>query len=369
MSNFELTGPDGKVYDVEADDMSKAVKDLARYRQDQMNQSYTKEANEAPFWAKPFMAADDVARVGADTLSLGFLDKVLDKYKGGDEQSLRTNAAKNRMGWAGTATEGAALAAALPTAIPKAVAAVGGGRAVRAATGALTGATEGAAYGGVSAAGHDQDVPEGSTIGGITGVFGPALGSAINKTTKKIGETFFGKNYQPPPYRVEDISKIQNPSRIQQVSAAMTEATDKAAKQTNPIAKQKAYVDAFEEIPRRSLTKPQQEQLLRITQGDLGTDASRVIGKFLSDKMTMGTAGVGAAAGSGGIIPGILAAAGTGIAGNIVQRASLGGTKEAAETLRQMVYGTPQFRGPISEATKAKFAHIARQLGLDLNAE
>lgn len=369
MPKFELTGPDGKVYDVEAADMSQAVKDLGRYRQDQMNQAFTKEANDAPAWAKPFMALQDVARVGQDTLSLGFLDKFADKMGGtGDEQSLKTAAAKNRMGWAGTGLEAASLAGALPTAIPKVVRAIGGGPAVRTTTGALTGATEGAAYGGGSAVGHDQDVSEGSAIGGITGVLGPVIGSAINKGAKKFGETFLGKNYEPPKYRVEDISKINNPNRIQQVAAANTEATDAAAKLTNPIAQQKAYVNAFDDIPRRSLTKPQQEQLLRVTEGDLGTDASRVFGKFLGDKFTAGAAGVGAGS-AGGPIPGLLTAGGVAGAGNIMQRMSLGGTKEAAQVLRQMVHGTPQFRGPVSEATKAKFAHMARQLGLDLNAE
>lgn len=366
MPNFELTGPDGKVYDVEAADMATAVKDLNRYRQDQMNKAFTKEADEAPAWAKPFMALQDVARVGQDTLSLGFLDKFADKMGGtGDEQSMKTAAAKNRMGWAGTGLEAATLAGALPTAIPKVVRAVGGGPAVRTLTGAATGATEGAGYGAATAAGHDQDVAEGSAIGGVTGILGPTVGAAINKGVKKFGETFLGKNYNPPNYRVEDISKFDKPSRIQRVSAAMTEATDEAAKRTNPIAKQSAYVDAFENIPRRELTKPQQSELLRVVQGDLGTDATRVGGKFLGDKFVAGGAGFA----TGSPILGLLAAAGTSGAGNALQRMSLGGTKEAAENLRRMVYGVPEFRGPVSEATKAKFAHMARQLGLDLNAD
>jgi hypothetical protein len=48
---------------------------------------------------------------------------------------------------------------------------------------------------------------------------------------------------------------------------------------------------------------------------------------------------------------------------------SAGGTQEAIQNLRRMMYGTPRFVGPVSEAAKVRFSNAARQLGLDLTDE
>jgi hypothetical protein len=372
MPKFTIKAPDG-TYEVEAADMQQAIADMNTHRQQQMNKSYVDEANRAPEWAKPFMAFGDVGRVGADTLTLGAFDKVLDKLNASDEQSMRTEAAKNRMGWAGTALTAGGAAAALPTAVPRMVGAIGGGPAVRTVTGLLGGAGEGAAAGGVTAQMHgrpefgkEADVSKGASYGGVGGILGQAVGGLVNKGTRMVNEKLLGKVYEPPTYNVTKLGN--NPDPMRRVNVATTEAADAAKLASGPLAKQAAIKNEFGKIDASGFSKNEKEALAKVLQDDIGTKSTKVLGKYVGDKMVAaGATGAGLATGNPlTALAGILASTGGGYA---LKRGSLGGTQEAAQDLRRLMYGIPKFKGPVSAEAKARLGNVARQLGLDLGPE
>ena len=121
MPKFEIATPDGKRWEVESPDVETANKDLTKFRQESLNQEYVKSANAAPEWAKPFMAAQDIAVPMADTLTSGFGTKAVKKVFGG-EPEMNVEAMRNRSGWAGTTADVAAMARFLPSAVNRSVA-------------------------------------------------------------------------------------------------------------------------------------------------------------------------------------------------------------------------------------------------------
>lgn len=366
MPTFRFTGNDGVSYDVEADTPDKAAKDFGAFRQDQMNQAFVSEADKAPFWAKPFMAGSDVGRVGIDTITQGWGDRFADYMKGNQEsddtEAMKTKAARNRMGWAGTAAEAATLAGALPTAVPKVVGMVGGGPAIRTGVAALTGATEGGALGTVNALGHKEDPTTGGVIGAATGGAMPLIGGLLNKGAQKFNELRYGQSYTPPPYNITTLGK--SPDRMQRVNVATTKAQDKSRTADNPLAEQSAYRSEFAKIPPRQFTPAQKEMLDQIVRGDFGTKASGKLGEYISDKLVAAGAMAGAGGWEGAGLAGLLTAG-----GHLLKKGSLGGTKEAAQNLRRSVYGYPQPPTPFSPNVSARTGAVARQLGLEANRD
>lgn len=362
MPDFVMTAPDGTKYKVTADTPEAAATDFGRFRQDEMNKAFVAEAEKAPAWAKPFMAGSDVGRVGIDTITQGLGDKFADYMAGTDTEAMKTKAARNRMGWAGTAAEAATIAGALPTAVPKVVGMVGGGPAVRTVTGALTGGTEGATLGTINAATHGEDPTTSGTIGGVTGMLGPIIGSAVNKGKQKFNELLYGQSYNPPPYKITTLGK--NPDRMQRVNVATTKAEDKAKLASGPLAEQSAYRQEFAKLPSKQFTPAQRELLDKIVRGDFGTKATGKLGEYISDKLVA----AGAMAGAGGLEGGLLAAGLTG-AGHLLKKGSLGGTKEAAQNLRQSVYGYPNLPTPMTPSRSGKLGSIMRQTGMEINRD
>ena len=358
MPDFILTAPDGAKYKVTADTPEQAASDFKGFRQQEMNQAFMDEAKNASFLGSFLPAARDVGRVGLDAVTLGGADTLADYMQGTDTEAMMTKAAKNRMGWAGTALETGAIAGALPTAVPKVVAKVGGGPAVRTGTTALTGGVEGTTLGATNAYLHDEDPTTGGIIGGATGILGPLAGSLINKGTRKAKEWWYGQSYDPPKYNVTALGK--NPDRMQRVNVATTKAEDKARLADDPLGVQSAYRSEFSKLTPKQFTEPQRAELEKIVRGDFGTKATSKLGQYISDKLVA----AGAMAGTGGLEGGLVAAGLTG-GGNLLKRASLGGTKEAAQNLRRSVYGYPQPPAPVSPEAAARAAAVARQLGLE----
>ena len=368
MGTFKIKTHDGE-YQAEADSVEQAIKDVNAFRQDELQKRQAQTVESSPPWAKPFYAAQDVGRVGINAVGLGIPDFLSDKFSGTDEQRMLTEAAKRRMGWAGTAAEGAALVGALPTAVPKVVGMVGGGPAVRTLTGAVTGGTEGALAGGVTAATHDQSVPEGAGIGGATGVLGPLAGSIANKGVQKFNELFRGQTYAAPTYNVTKLGT--NPDPMRRVNVATTKGEQEAARfPVSPSKQQSAIKSEFADLQSKNIkgfSKAEKEALDKIVKGDPGTIGAEVIGKYLSDKIVTTGAGGLAGVSSGGVLPGLMAAAGTGLAGFGAKKAALAGTRESVQDLRRLLYGVDKFKGPISDTAKGKLAAAARQLGIDYN--
>jgi len=194
----------GVTYNVEGtEDPAEAVKHAQEFAQQDLNKKAQTEYSEASAMAKPFMAAQDVARTVADTASLGYADKFADYMKppipGEPSQSQITKAIRSRMGGADIGADVATTMFAAPTAVPKVVKALGGGPIARAITGGAAAATEGGILGGVSAAGHDRPVAEGVGAGMTAGVGGQALSGMLTKPVNAAANWFAGANKALPP--------------------------------------------------------------------------------------------------------------------------------------------------------------------------
>lgn len=118
-------------------------------------------------------ALDDNVRLAANGISFGFLDKAL-----GAEDRAKTNAARERQGVTGMASE-ALGSMALPMGAARAGASVANIPLRGAALAAPT--VEGAGYGALSALGNDKSVGEGAAWGAGLGMLGQAVGAGVNK--------------------------------------------------------------------------------------------------------------------------------------------------------------------------------------------
>lgn len=122
---------------------------------------------------------DDTARLAASGLSFGFIDKLAGTTEGGTEAArARTQEARDRQGVRGAAVEiggsmlpaGAAVKAGLTaTRLPGMIGRAGGM------------ALDGAAYGGLTAAGNDQDIATGALTGAAFGKAGELVGKGVGR--------------------------------------------------------------------------------------------------------------------------------------------------------------------------------------------
>ena len=316
MPSFELTSPDGGRYQVEADSVEQAVKDLHGFRQQEVNKAGVDQANAAPWWAKPFMAAGDAAQTAVDTISGGLvpagIDKATDYFKGTqgtDTEQMKVAAARNRMGWAGTGLDAIAMARLgvglpmIPTMVPKILAAAGGGPAARTIIGSTAAAGEGAGYGAVNAATHDEDIGAGTAIGAGAGILGNVVGNIANRGKKFIDENIRGINYDAPQYNLKKLPTNKPPTAMDFVNVANTEAARKVNLSSDPMAFQKDYARTFSKMqdtaPRGTFTKDQRDLTNTVVNPDLATQAFGKVGDFMSNKMVASGAGLGTGVATG----------------------------------------------------------------------
>jgi hypothetical protein len=130
--------------------------------------------DDRPWYSKAGRFADDLARLAANTVTLGGADR-LAGWAGGEgveAERAKTEAARQRAGWYGTAAEvGSAFAAPW-------------GRLSRLAPGGVLGRTaaaglEGAGIGAAGAALQDKDISAGATTGAIFGAAGQPVSEAL----------------------------------------------------------------------------------------------------------------------------------------------------------------------------------------------
>jgi len=369
----------GKEYDIHgASSVEEALKHAQKFRQDELNQKFIKNANEAPEWAKPLMAIQDAALTGIDTVSAGTVPWAVDKLTGGDEAAMTTEAAKNRMGWAAPALNAGLFARFIPSAVTKAVKYMGGGPAAKTLVGTTVAGGEGGAYGAVDAATHGQDVGTGTGLGILGGAGGYQIGSAINKGYKK----FKGIDDIPANAGIKVMPK--NPSNLDRAEISFNQAKAKASRADDVLAQQKAVTATAEKLaqtPKGSGTTPlyspgQVALLNKIAGGDPATNAARKFGNYLDNKIVGATAGIGgglAGGAAGGPLAGIL----TGLAttgavtggANILKRVSAAGTEEQLQNLRRTMFKVPKYMGPVSVAERNRIAKMARQGLLDTQDE
>lgn len=171
---------------------------------------------------KAFQAADDLARIGADTASFGFADPAIGYFTGADERA-KTKAARDRAGWAGTGMD---VVTALETA-PNLLA----GKLLPAAKGAWPAVqrafgygAEGAGQAAVSALGHGERDPAqllmDAGIGGTLGAAGSAIGGKVGswlerrraKANQPYKDTQAVKDASSAKYKVVDQSGAHYPA-------------------------------------------------------------------------------------------------------------------------------------------------------------
>lgn len=154
---------------------------------------------EAPWYAQAGQAADDLARLAANSATFGYADK-LAGYLGGEgtaAERARTEQARERAGSAGTATElGAGLVG--PLAVSKAGLSLAG-NVPRVVNNLLTrsaaAGVEGAGWGALNAAGNDQDLATGAGLGAVAGAAGQPIGEALARAIGGAAGLF---NKRPP---------------------------------------------------------------------------------------------------------------------------------------------------------------------------
>lgn len=182
------------------------------------------EFEDGPTWAKPIVAASDIASGLSDSMTFGFGDKAaasisaLMGTKPYDEALAenrgRTQAAADRSGWAGTAAN---IGGALATGKLATDAGITASKIIPEGTGLMTrllsaagiGGLEGAAYGALDASGHDQDVKSGALTGAALGAGVNTASEAAVSAAGKILEKIRGTNKAPS---IDDLKSTERTS-------------------------------------------------------------------------------------------------------------------------------------------------------------
>lgn len=179
------------------------IEDLHAQPQEQP-QAAPEPQDERPWYEKAGEAVGDTVRLMADAGSFGMADRLAGYMSGEgvEAERAKTEEARKRAGWAGTAAEmvgggGAALGLAkkgLTAArlVPGSATGLGGAIGRTAAM-----AADGAAMGAASAAGHDEDVGTGAILGAGAGAAGKVIGDAVTGTVKGAASVFNRKPVVP----------------------------------------------------------------------------------------------------------------------------------------------------------------------------
>ena len=348
MGTYEVVGPDGHKYEVEAGSIEEAPGVLKGHLQQEINQKAQTEYDAAT-WARPFMAIDDVARVAGDALTMGGLDKLI-----GGTAAMETEARKARMGSAAIPAE-IAGGMLLPTGAPTAIAKVGGGPIVRGVTGMLAGGATGGAQGATSAYMHDQPVVEGAITGGAAGAAGQGVSGILGNTVNKVAKWWKGVDDSLPAASIKNVPPApgkktvapSNPAR--RVEAAAARAEQAGGRPSD-------FVASFKGMNQGKLSPDILTDIRNITHGDLGTRAAKGVSRAAYGASLPGLV-TGVHAGIPSLLASATAAPAVGYAANY---AAGQGTKEGVEMLRRKLLNQPKFSGPISKEAQDKVSRLVR---------
>lgn len=204
MAVFELQGPDGSIYEVEAPDEASAVAGFQRAIPPQpaalqaqpQPQPAAQSQSDQPWYSKLGQAADDIVRLGANAATLGLADRFAG-WAGGDglqAEQAKSQAASDRAGLAGTVAQiggtmlpAGTLAKGVSAAVP-ALANAGGIFGLAGRTGSM--AAQGAALGATEAAIGDKNIGEGAAYGGLAGALGNVAGEGLSAGVRKVAGAF-----------------------------------------------------------------------------------------------------------------------------------------------------------------------------------
>src|SRR3954470_16248102 len=340
MGDYTVTMPDGQQYKAEGETAEAAHANVQEFLKQERVDASKKEYDDAPLTSKARMLIGDPLQQFTHGLTAGLFDKGFDAATGANS-AAETQAAGDRIGPVATGAARMAGAVMLPSGVPKAVAAVGGGPVVRGLIGGGTAAAEGGAYGGLDAYSEGESVPKGMLGGAVGGAVGQQVGQAVGNTVNKAVKYAKGINDAAPARNMTTFGNIKTPTAKDMVDVAAARATHTGAKKGTAEATQSAQRSEFGKLltgpDKGSFTPVQRDRMGKIVYGDKGTKIAETTGGFLGDKLLASGLGIGTGAGTG-VIPGIMATGGTLFAGKQLRVDSAKATKEAVESLRQLMY-------------------------------
>jgi hypothetical protein len=356
MATYQITQPDGSVYEADADNPESAHKIIKDHIQQNLNESVQKKFDDAPMWAKPLIAAHDVGSTALSSATLGGWDKAMGLITGRDEAAM-SEAIRNRMGGAQYAADflGGAVS---PTGVGSAVARVGGGPLARAITGGIAATGEGALQGGVQSAIKGEDIVPGTLAGAAGGAAGQGIAGLLAKPANAVSRWWQGAKDALPAPGVANIGSVSN---VTGNKAAVARKVEQAARDaTNAGGTAKDFRDAFSAINPTFMPKDQRALLSTVSEGDLGTKIPGAIAKGMEKAQTpLGI--LSAVAGTKSIPAGMALAAGGYAAPAVLRSMEKSGTDASVEALRRATLGLPKFPDFISETVKARLGQGARR--------
>lgn len=365
MGEFTVTMPDGSKFKAEGDTAEAAHANVQEFLKQERVDASKKEYDDAPITSKARMLIGDPLQQFTHGLTAGMFDKGFDAVTGANS-AAETQAAGDRIGPVATGAARMGGAVMLPSGVPKAVTAVGGGPVVRGLIGGGTAAAEGGVYGGVNAYSEGESVPKGILGGAVGGAVGQQVGQAVGNTANRVVKYAKGINDAAPARNMTTFGNIQSPTAKDMVDVAAARATHTGSMKGTAEATQAAQRSEFGKLltgpDKKMFTPVQRDRMGKIVYGDAGTKLAETTGDMLGDKLL--ASGLGAGVGFGtGVIPGILATGATLAAGKGLRKDSATATKEAVDSLRQLMYKKKPFKGPMSPAKIRTLGQGAGYLG------
>jgi len=345
MATFDITRPDGSVWEVDANSPEEAHKMLNDKLQGERNVKEQQEFKDLPTWQKPLKAADDLARTTADFFTAGMLDRLL-----GGENVAKTEAARSRAGGADIAANVVGGVAAIPSAVPRVIGAVGGGPLARGIVGTGVAAGEGALQGGIQAAGHERDIGPEVAGGAVLGGLGQATAGVMSAPVNWLGKQM-GINALPKATQIPKGVSIASAPPFQRVEHAAARAGDNAANVQRE----------FKRVSPAGMSETEVSLLRQVQHGDPGTKAARAIRDLMEGRVGQALTGGGLIGGiTSGNLPLMAASVAPLAVGPLAGKSAGMGTKEAADALRRAMRGKPKYEGILSPDAQSRIGRGLR---------
>lgn len=414
---FKFTSPDGKEYLVTVPEEATAEEAYSKL-QEQISESIRTEYAVMPWYQKAGVAADDVMRIGADSLSFGGADRIASALPGGgslEEERFRTEAARTRAGGAAIPIDVLAalgIGRVLPSAIDPVVKAIGGPAGVRAVTGGTVAATETGVLGGLESQIRDQDLSQGIVEGILAGPIGHSIGGLAKKgkeaynwvfgskpkavenpvpvstpkstapapaATPVFGKNIEGGNVAPKktptrrPTKADKARQARDAARTDFVTA-FDDAVSRATLQSKGATSRgfdRAITDDIQNIINNkalmeSATDAERDAMIRIVTGDPAVKAGRSVGRIPTFQGMMGGAGVGAGTSflTGNIPLGVTLAGAVPTAGVLGRATANRGARNLTKQASDIVHSVPPPTPAITKKMQEDLANVIRLMGI-----
>ena len=351
---FNINGIQYKVENAKS--FEEAQKGAQEQYHEDLSQKAKSEFSEAPTWAKPFMAAQDIGRSALDTFTMGGVDKFADYMSppasGQPSQGDITRAVRSRMGGADIGADIAA-GVAQPSAVPGLVARMGGAPLVRKGVGLLGSALEGGAYGAGSALGHDENAASGAISGAAGGMLGRTIADTLAYPVNKVAKWWTGaSDALPISGGATRVTKKTSPEK--RVETAVARAERDGGRPSD-------YREQFEAVRKSGMpgfSKKEVDMVQQIIEGDPGTKLAR----YGASNLTAATgAFTGAVTGAHSPLAGLLLAGTVPLGGIMAGKLAGQGKMQSVEALRRAMLGKPKYEGILAAKGKKRITGGVRE--------